>query len=94
MQESVYQGHSEYSTLKNNLMALWTITVKLTGTTNSIHYEKGMSVDVITPSSSSPLSYVPAGHQLIIDAFKQKYGVDVKTAHILSSGYLDVKVKK
>jgi len=75
-------------------MALWTITVKSSGITNSIRYEKGMSVEVITPSSSNPISYVPAGQQLIIDAFMRKYGLDVKAAHILSSGYLDIKVKK
>lgn len=75
-------------------MALWIITVKSSGTTNGIRYEKGMSVEVLTKNTSSPLSYVPVGHQLIIDAFKQKYGVDVKAAHILGSGYLDVKVKK
>ena len=52
-----------------------------------VKVEKGMSVEV--PSQSLPLSTLQ-GKEQVTNAFKAKYGVDVKKACALQSIYLDV----
>lgn len=37
-------------------MALWKISVKNSGTINGVRLEKGMSVDYVTKTNTSPLS--------------------------------------
>ena len=39
-------------------MALWKISVKNSGTVNGVRLEKGMSVDYVTKTSTSPLSSI------------------------------------
>lgn len=66
-------------------MALFRATVKKSGVTNGIRYEKGMSVDF--PSSHShPLS--TNGGKEVIAAFERIYSIDIKRAAIASSAYL------
>jgi len=50
--------------------------------------EKGMSVEVVSQSYS--LLSTLQGKELVNNAFKAKYGVDVKKACALTSLYLDV----
>lgn len=47
-----------------------------------------MTVDVVTPTTSNPLNR-PQGRDRIAAAFMSKYGVDMKKAQNLTSGYLD-----
>ena len=71
-------------------MPLFKITVKTAKNSNGIRIEKGMSVEVVTPSTSSnPLT--TNGGQLVADAFTRIYGIDAKKAGILSTVYLDVQ---
>ncbi|MDA9555401.1 DUF6140 family protein [Pelobium sp.] len=69
-------------------MALFKITVKNSGTSNGIRLEKGMSVEVAS-SYSNPIT-TNGGHE-VVDAFKRKYGIDIKKAGALSSVMLSLE---
>lgn len=64
------------------------VTVKTNFISNGVRLEKGMSVEVA--SQSNPLLSTLQGQELVNNAFKAKYGVDVKKACALTSLYLDV----
>jgi hypothetical protein len=66
---------------------LYKVTVKSDLLANGVRLEKGMSVEV--SSQSLPLSTLQ-GKESVTNAFKAKYGVDVKKACALQSIYLDV----
>ena len=66
---------------------LYKVTVKSNLLANGVRLEKGMSVEVST--QSLPLSTLQ-GKESVTNAFKAKYGVDVKKACALQSIYLDV----
>ncbi|WP_278372344.1 DUF6140 family protein [Segatella bryantii] len=65
---------------------LYKVTVKSNLNSNGVRLEKGMSVEV---AQSLPLSTLQ-GKEQVNNAFKAKYGVDVKKACALQSIYLDV----
>ena len=67
---------------------LYKVTIKNTQTVNGIRLEKGMSVEVA--AQSNPLLSTLQGKELVNNAFKAKYGVDVKKACALTTLYLDV----
>lgn len=69
-------------------MPLFRITVKSLKNCNGVRIEPGMSVDVVSPSFSNPVS--TNGGQIVADAFMRIYGVDIKKAGALSMAYLDV----
>lgn len=48
-----------------------------------------MRVDVVSNSFGNPI-YLNGG-QLVVDAFKRIYGVDIKKAGVLNSVYLQIK---
>ena len=68
---------------------LYKITVKSNASINGVRLEKGMSVEVV--SQSFNLLGTRQGQELVNNAFKSKYGVDVKKACALTSLYLDVE---
>ena len=57
-------------------MALWRLTIKQSGTINTVRIEKGMSVELVTNSTTSPLQVITYKEQ-IAQLFKIKYGIDV-----------------
>lgn len=66
-------------------MALFRATIKKSGSSNGIRYEKGMSVDF--PSThGQPLS--TNGGKEVIAAFERVYGLDIKKAVINSSAHI------
>ena len=67
---------------------LYKVTIRNTSIVNGVRLEKGMSVEVA--SQSNPLLSTLQGQELVNNAFKAKYGVDVKKACALTSLYLDV----
>ncbi len=67
---------------------LYKVTVKSNLNSNGVRLEKGMSVEVA--SQSFNLLGIRQGQELVNNAFKAKYGVDVKKACALTSLYLDV----
>jgi hypothetical protein len=67
-------------------MALFKITTKQSGTFNGIRLEKGMTVEVITAQTTSPIGF--NGSKLVYEAFLRKYGVDLKKAMVLNTAYL------
>lgn len=67
---------------------LYKVTVKSNLSANCVRLEKGMYVEVA--SQSNPLLSTLQGQELVNNAFKAKYGVDVKKACALTSLYLDV----
>ena len=67
---------------------LYKVTVKSNSSSNGIRLEKGMSVEVRSQSYS--LLSTLQGKELVNNAFKAKYGVDLKKACALTSLYLDV----
>lgn len=69
-------------------MPLYKVTLKSTGNSNNIRYEKGMNVDVVTTTTSIPILN---GGKEVCDAFMRIYGLDVKKAGLLSSSYMDYK---
>ena len=69
-------------------MPLFRVTAKQSKQTNGQRIERGMQVDVVTNSKSSPLTV--NGGQAIADAFMRIYAVDLKRLGALSSVYLDV----
>ena len=66
---------------------LYKVTVKSNLNSNGVRLEKGMSVEV--SSQSLPLSTLQCKEQ-INNAFKAKYGVDIKKACADTSLCLDV----
>ena len=66
---------------------LYKVTVKSNLNSNGVRLEKGMSVEV--SSQSLPLSTLQ-GKEQINNAFKAKYGVDIKKACVDTSVWLDV----
>jgi hypothetical protein len=66
---------------------LYKVTVKSNLNSNGVRLEKGMSVEV--SSQSLPLSTLQ-GKEQINNAFKTKYGVDIKKACADTSVWLDV----
>ena len=67
---------------------LYKVTVKSDSNRNGVRLEKGMSVEVASQSYS--LLSTLQGQELVNNAFKVKYGVDLKKACALRSLYLDV----
>ena len=65
---------------------LYKVTVKSNLNSNGVRLEKGMSVEVVSQSYS--LLSTLQGKELVNNAFKAKYGVDVKKACALTSLYL------
>ena len=74
-------------------MPIWKFTTKMKRNCNGVFIEKGMTVEVVTPTTSNPLNN-PKGRDQIAAAFMTKYGVDMKKALSLSSGYLDSVMSK
>ena len=70
-------------------MAKFIITTKHTKNSNGIRIEPGMQVEVITQSTSNPVT--TNGGKLVVDAFLRKYYIDIKKAGCLSMVELDVK---
>lgn len=72
---------------------LYKLTVKSDLSSNGVRLEKGMSVEVAFHQSASLSSLLSdgKGQQLVINAFKTKYGVDVKKAGAFTSRYLDLE---
>ena len=67
---------------------LYNVTIKRSASINGVRLEKGMSFEVV--SQSFNLLGTRQGQELVNNAFKAKYGVDVKKACALQSIYLDV----
>ena len=74
-------------------MPIWKFTTKMKRNCNGVFIEKGMTVEVVTTTTSNPLNN-PQGRDQIAAAFMTKYGVDMKKAQSLSSGYLDSAMSK
>lgn len=76
-------------------MALWKISVKRTGTINSVRLEQGMYVEMTTISTSNPLTCNPLQNAPQISRlFENKYGIDLMKGHLVSTSYLEsVKIK-
>ena len=74
-------------------MPIWRFTTKMKRTCNGVFIEKGMTVDVVTSTTSNPLNS-PQGRDQIAAAFMSKYGVDMKKGQNLTSGYLDAVMSK
>lgn len=64
-------------------MALWRLTIKQSGNINTVRIEKGMSVELVTNSTTSPLQVITYKEQ-IAQLFKNKYGIDVIKACAIS----------
>ena len=74
-------------------MPIWKFTTKMKRICNGVFIEKGMTVDVVTQTTSNPLNS-PQGRDQIAAAFMSKYGVDMKKGQNLTSGYLDAVMSK
>lgn len=66
-------------------MALWKITIKQSGTINTVRIEKGMSVELATNSSTPPLQVITYKETIAL-LFKNKYGIDVLKACAVNPG--------
>jgi hypothetical protein len=66
-------------------MALWRLTIKQSGTINTVRIEKGMSIELATNSSTSPLQVITY-KETIAQLFKNKYGIDVLKACAVNPG--------
>jgi hypothetical protein len=64
-------------------MALYKITAKKTGTWGNVHFEKGMSVEVVLQGATSSTDSI----KKVKEAFLSKYNLDIE--HLHSSSYLD-----
>lgn len=74
-------------------MPIWKFTTKMKRNCNGVFIEKGMTVEVVTPTTSNPLNN-PQGRDQIAAASMTKYGVDMKKAQSLTSSYLDYVMSK
>lgn len=68
---------------------LYRVTVKNSKLTNGVRIDKGMSVDVVTNSTSNPV--LINGGKEVADAFMRIYGIDIKKAGALSMAWLEVE---
>ncbi len=73
-------------------MALWTITSKRTATTNGVHIEKGMSIE-LGNTGPNPFNSTK-GKEQIAQLFMNKYGVDLQKGHFLTPSYFDCTVSR
>ncbi len=69
-------------------MPRFKITTKQRTQLNGIRIEPGMSVEVVTRDFVNPL--LVNGGQVVVDAFRRIYGIDIKKAGVCSPVYLDV----
>ena len=76
-------------TIKHKTMPLYRISIKQNIRTNGVVLEKGMSVQIPTATATNPVTV--NGGQSVADAFMRLYGVDIKKAGAISSGYLEVE---
>lgn len=53
-------------------MSLWTFTTKRKTTVMGVHFEKGMTVEVVSPMSTNPIT-TQQGRDQIADAFMRKH---------------------
>ena len=67
---------------------LYKIKTKRSQNKNGEHIAKDMEVEIVTTNSSLPLS-TQENRQKIADAFKNKYGIDMKKANALSMSDLE-----
>lgn len=70
-------------------MPLYKVTVTRTVMSNGIRLEKGMSVEVVTPIVTNPVS-VNNGES-VKSAFWRIYGIDLTPIWIITRSALDVK---
>lgn len=74
-------------------MPIWKFITKMKRNCNGVFIEKGMSVEVVTSTTSNSLTN-PKGWDQIAAAFMSKYGIDLKKANNLQPGYLDAEMYK
>ena len=65
---------------------IYRVTVKQSRVTSGQRIEKGMSVDVVTNSTSNPII---ANKAEVAAAFMRIYGIDINKVGALSTAYLD-----
>ena len=72
---------------------LYKVTVKSDLNSNGVRLEKGMSVEVAFHQKATLSSLLSdgKGQELVINAFKAKYGVDVKKAGAFTPRYLELE---
>ena len=70
-------------------MPLYRITTKHVKNSNGIRIEPGMSVEVLTRTMCNPVT--TNGGQLVIEAFYNRYRIDIKKAGCLTTTELDVQ---
>lgn len=74
-------------------MALWKIEIKQSGIINGVRIEKGMFVEMVTNTSTPPLS-MSKNFDAIGQLFKDKYGIDLVKARLIGQGRMScVKIK-
>lgn len=66
-------------------MAQWKIEMKQSGTINSVRIEKGMFVEYVTNNTTPPLTALSKNKEAIGMLFKNKYGIDVLKANLVSA---------
>lgn len=69
-------------------MALWKISVKNSGTVNGVRLEKGMAIEFVTNSTTSPLQNISKNKEQIAQLFMNKYGIDLLKAGLVNMGRL------
>lgn len=69
-------------------MPVYRITVKQSRLTSGERIERGMSVDVVTNSTSNP---VITEKGAVAAAFMRIYGIDINKIGALSTAYLDTE---
>ena len=67
---------------------IYRVTVKQSRVTSGQRIEKGMSVDVVTNSTSNP---VITNKAEVAAAFMRIYGIDINKVGALSTAYLDAE---
>lgn len=67
---------------------IYRVTVKQSRVTSGQRVEKGMSVDVVTNSTSNP---VITNKAEVATAFMRIYGIDINKVGALSTAYLDTE---
>lgn len=67
---------------------IYRVTVKQSRVTSGQRVEKGMSVDVVTNSTSNP---VITNKAEVAAAFMRIYGIDINKVGALSTAYLDAE---
>ena len=71
-------------------MSVFKVTIKNSGNTNGVRYEKGLSVQILSKDKATQNPFTTlADKKIIADAFMRMYNLDVNKACLVNTIHMD-----